>query len=111
MEASLLFETWDQYVFEKRPISNRNFDFPISLEKGEVKTFLLNADKRKSAIRFPLTLMTIESFNDQSEKERTYLSVYYVFIILIVLAAIVIGLGLRQPVFLWFALSVACYGL
>jgi len=110
-EVETLAQTGDRFVFDRRPYPHRNFVFPISIPTGDTKTFLLNADKRKSAIRFPLELMTNERFSEKTEKERTYLSIYYVFIIIIVCGAIAIGLGLKKPVFLWFALSVACYGL
>ena len=107
----LISETGDSFVFDQRPLAHRNFIFPISIPKGKTMSFLLNADKRKSAIRFPLELMTLERFTEKNDKERIYLSIYYVFIVIIVCGAVTIGLGLKRNVFLWFALSVACYGL
>lgn len=110
-EAELLFATGDSFVFDQRPIDNRNFVFPISIPQGEERTFLLNADKRNSAIRFPLRLYHQEYFSENESREQVYLFVYYIFLIILVLSSFMVGFGLKNKVFIWYAASVFCYGI
>lgn len=110
-EVDLLFATGDSFVFDQRPIDNRNFVFPVSIPLGEEVTYLLNADKRNSAIRFPLRLYSEEHFADSVSREQVYLFVYYIFLIILVLSSFMVGFGLKNKVFIWYAASVFCYGL
>ncbi len=109
--ATTLFITGDSFPFDQRPISNHDFVFPIRIPYGSQKTFLLNADKRNSAVRFPLRLYAEEKFVTKSGKEQVYLTVYYIFLIILTLAAFLIGIGLRNRVFVWYGVSVFCYAL
>lgn len=109
--AYTLFITGDSFEFDQRPIRNRNFVFPISIDHLAKKTFLLNADKRNSAVRFPLRLYSEDQFQLKSNKEQNYLTAYYLFLVIMTFCLLLVGLGLRKGVFIWYALSVFCYGL
>lgn len=109
--AKLLFATGDKFKFSQRPVDNRNFVFPISIPSKEQKTFLLNADKRNSAVRFPLRLYSQSHFLETANREQIYLSVYYIFLAVLVISSLMVGLGLSNKVFVWYAVSVFCYGL
>lgn len=109
--ATMMYQTGDSFVFSQRPYLSHNFVFPMSIPKGETKTYLLNADKRNSAVRFPLRLYEEQAFEAKTEKERLYLTVYYVFLLLVVFVATLIGIALKKWVFIWYAVSVFFYAL
>lgn len=109
--TTTMFITGDSFPFDQRPVSNHDFVFPIEIPFGSQKTFLLNADKRNSAVRFPLRLYAEEKFVTKSGKEQVYLTVYYIFLVILTLVAFLIGLGLKNRVFIWYGVSVFCYAL
>lgn len=109
--ASLLFTTGDSFSYDQRPIDSHNFVFPLSIPFGDQRTYLLNADKRNSAIRFPLRLYSEERFSASANREQIYLSVYYIFLAILVVSSLMVGFGLNKKVFVWYAVSVFCYGL
>ena len=109
--ARTLFVTGDSFEFSKRPLENRNFVFPLTIDFGQEGSFLLNADKRNSAVRFPLRLFSEEHFVGKTYKEQVYLTVYYIFLIILVLISVAVGISLKNRVFIWYAISVFCYGL
>lgn len=109
--AEVLFTTGDSFIFDQRPIENHNFVFPLNIPFGEQKTYLLNADKRNSAVRFPLRLYSEGHFLEKTSKEQIYLTVYYIFLCILILSSLMVGIGLKNSGFIWYALSVFCYGL
>ena len=106
-----LFITGDSFKFSERPIKNHDFVFPLKIPSGSQKTYLLNADKRNSAVRFPLKLYAEDRFVSKTNSEQTYLTVYYSFLILLTVLSLFVGIGLKKRVFIWYAISVFCYAL
>lgn len=106
-----LFITGDSFKFSERPIKNHDFVFPLNIPYGSKKTYLLNADKRNSAVRFPLKLYAEDRFVSKTNREQTYLTVYYSFLILLTILSLLVGVGLKKNVFIWYAISVLCYTL
>jgi len=109
--AQPLFITGDSFKFSERPIENHDFVFPLNIPFGTQKTYLLNADKRNSAVRFPLKLYSEQRFIAKTNREQVYLTVYYSFLILMTILSLVAGIGLKRSVFIWYAISVFCYSL
>ncbi|SNS84589.1 LytTr DNA-binding domain-containing protein [Ekhidna lutea] len=109
--AVRLYETGDRFVFSQRPVQYRNFTFPISIKEGEEKEYLLNIDKRKSAVRFPLTLYTTNSFWTMYNKETIFYGFCFGTLALVILISLLVGIRLSMPIFLWYALYVLTFGL
>lgn len=109
--AIRLFETGDRFRFDVRPIQYRNFVFPIRIEKGEKKLFLLNVDKRKSAVRFPLKLYPKSSFWKMYNQETIFYGFCFGFLGLVVLLSLIVGIRLKINIFIWYSFYVLTFGL
>lgn len=109
--AYLRYETGDRFVFNSRPIQYRNFVFPLKIKKEEVKLFLLNVDKRKSAARFPLTLYSNNSFWRMYNQETIFYGFCFGSLALVVLISVVVGIRLKMFIFIWYSLYVLTFGL
>ncbi|MEQ8903727.1 7TM diverse intracellular signaling domain-containing protein [Ekhidna sp.] len=106
-----LFETGDRFVFEDRPVLYRNFTFPITIESGESKTYLLNIDKRLSATRFPLTLYEESAFWNMYNRETIFYGFCFGFLALVTLMSLFIGIRLKLNIFFWYGFYILAFGL
>lgn len=109
--VSLLFKTGDRYAFNERPVQFRNFVFPIQLDAGQTKNFLLNVDKRNSAARFPLVLYSNTAFWKMYNQETIFYGFCFGFLALVVLISAIVGIRLKMSIFIWYALYVLTFGL
>ncbi len=109
--AIQLFETGDRFKFDLRPLQYRNFVFPIKINQSDSKLFLLNVDKRKSAVRFPLKIYPKNSFWRMYNQETIFYGFCFGFLGLVVLLSLIVGLRLKFSIFIWYALYVLTFGL
>jgi hypothetical protein len=101
-----LFETGDRFAFNQRPIQYRNFVFPLLIPTLESRKFLLNLDKRASAMRFPINVYSEKFFSQKESSENVFYLIYFGFTTLIILFSLAVGIRLRKAIFLWYALHV-----
>ncbi|WP_370087152.1 7TM-DISM domain-containing protein [Ekhidna sp.] len=106
-----LYETGDRFVFDQRPVSYRNFAFPLTIPKGQQTTYLLNVDKRLSASRFPLTLYRESAFWKMYNQETIFYGFCFGFIGLVALMSLIVGIRMKMYIFIWYALYVLTFGL
>lgn len=106
-----LYETGDRFVFDQRPVKYRNFAFPVILQSGEQKIYLLNIDKRLSASRFPLTLYQESAFWKMYNQETIFYGFCFGFIALVALMSLIVGVRMKMYIFIWYSLYVLTFGL
>lgn len=95
-----LWETGDRFTFEHRPVVARNFALPISLAENETKTFLIHLEKTKSTMRYPMGLYSESAYTTHHFTDNLTYSLYFGLICMISLASLLLGIILRQKVFL-----------
>lgn len=105
------YETGDRFIFEDRPVLYRNFTFPITIESGQSKTYLLNIDKRLSATRFPLTLYEESAFWNMYNRETIFYGFCFGFLALVTLMSLLIGIRLKLNIFFWYGFYILTFGL
>lgn len=107
----LIYHTGDSFPFEKRPVLSRNFVFPITLQAGETSSFLINLDKRKSSIRFPMTVYSEPAFYKSLFNENLVNSILFGFLIIVILVSLLIGILVKKRVFLVYSFYVFAFAL
>ena len=107
----LIAETGDRFLFEDRPILYRNFAFPIALQEGKGKAFLLHIDKRSSAVRFPLTLYTKTAFWEMYNRDTIFYGFCFGVLSIIVIISLLTSVKLKMSIFMWYGLYVLTFGL
>lgn len=100
------YTTGDKFLFNKRPVNNRNFLFPIDLAAGETITLIIKIDKRNTTVNLPIYL-----WNDQEHAKADYqrnlgYGLYFGFVGLCLVYALMAFLFLRKPVYAWYFLWV-----
>lgn len=109
--VSLIYKTGDRFPFDSRPVFYRNFILPMKIANGKSKSFLLNVDKRSSAIRFPIEVYSSEISLSRISKENIYYGFYFGFFLLIFLVSLLVGLFLKRALFIWYSFYVLFFSL
>ena len=109
-EVKNLYVTGDIFPFDQRPVSHHNFVFPIKIPEGTSSTFLLNAEKRRSVSRFPLSIYDSKYFQKKNIRESVYFGGYFGIVIIVILLSLVVGAILKKQVFFWYAFYIAGFG-
>ena len=100
--TALMYRTGDAYPFKQRPIDYRSFVMPVEFDAGEVKTFLLNADKRKTVDRFPIRILTESSFDRIKNGENIRYGLFFGFLATLFLGSLIASLALKKGVFIFY---------
>ncbi|MDW3190734.1 MAG: 7TM diverse intracellular signaling domain-containing protein [Cytophagales bacterium] len=109
--VSLFYESGDHAPYATRPILHRNFIAPIQINKGETKRVLVNIEKRTSATRFAMEFYHEKMFDQKSGNDYIFYGIYFGFLALIILLALLVGIALRKQLFLWYALYITNFSL
>jgi signal transduction histidine kinase len=110
-QAKTISETGDGFLFSQRVINNRNFLFPITLNPGETKTIVLKLDKRNSSIALPVFLWNETDLNERIYAENIGFGLFFGFLLLCFLYAVLVFAFLRKAVYGWYALWIVGTGL
>lgn len=107
----LINETGDVFPFNQRPVIYRNFAFKLNIPAGQTHHYLLNIDKRSSAVRFPLTIYSESTFWATYNKETIFYGFCFGFLALIFVISMLSGIRMKLPIFIWYAFYVLAFGL
>ncbi|MFY0605217.1 MAG: LytTR family transcriptional regulator DNA-binding domain-containing protein [Cyclobacteriaceae bacterium] len=107
----LLLETGDQFPFSKRPLPFRNFLLPVTLDENSNQEFLLLLDKRFSTMRFPMTVFHENFLTTRISKSQFKYSIFFSFLLLVVVLSLILGILLRQKAFAAYAFYVLSFGM
>jgi len=101
----------DLIPFISRPFPHKKIIFPISLKKGEHKTFYTqyNGDGQWTALGFKLH--NIASFSDESETEELIFGIFFGFIFISAIIFLLFFFGFSEQYFLFFSLLITFLGL
>lgn len=105
------YVTGDIFRFDQRPVSHHNFIFPVSIPEGKSRTFLLNAEKRRSVTRFPLSIYPESVFQKKNVRESVFYGAYFGILSIIIALSLLVGIFLRRQVFIWYGLYITGFGL
>lgn len=106
-----LLLTGDRFPFRQRQIQHRNFLLPISIQPGEVKTYLLRLEKRKSSISFPLYLWERSAHREKDYNQNLEFGLFFGFILLCLLYSSLTFLVLRKAIYGWYTVWIIFSGL
>ncbi len=109
--VSLFYESGDANPYSTRPILHRNFIASLLIKKGETQRILVNIDKRSSATRFPMEVYHEKLFAQKSSNDYIFFGIYFGFLALIIVLALIVGIGLKKQLFLWYALYITNFTL
>lgn len=107
LKARLMYETGDEFPFEKRPVIYRKFLFPISLEPNESKDFMISVTSDGEVINLPLKLWEPSNFHGFAQRENLTLGMYYGLLIIIAMLFLFFGFIVKNRIYHLYTLYVA----
>ncbi len=99
--------TGDHRPFMERPLENRNFIFPLNLEKGITRIYL--KIRSTSSLRLPLELISLERFIAVDGHELALLWIFYGLMIMLCLHNIYLFLTVKEKMYGIFSLFIVSW--
>jgi signal transduction histidine kinase len=96
----------DKIPFYQRAIAHRNFLVPFLLSPGETKSFMIKLDKRNSTVVLPVYLWNAQQHAETDYKRNLGYGLYFGFIGLCLLYALMAFFFLRKSIYIWYFLLV-----
>ncbi|WP_425391085.1 7TM diverse intracellular signaling domain-containing protein [Ekhidna sp.] len=106
-----LYQTGDQYAFDQRPVSARNFVLPVSISNSDTAEYLMHLQKYNSTMRFPIYVYEAANYQKQYFNSNLKYSLYFGFILLISISAMALGFIVNKSVFKIYSLYVLSFAL
>lgn len=103
-------QTGDAYLFEQRPVWNRNFLFPIEIGAGETIEFYFRI-KSTSSVQAPLILWQDRAFARAEQTDIYSQSMYYGIILVMAVFNFFLFLSIREKTYLYYVIYVSLTGL
>lgn len=107
--AEELHHTGDAFPYDKRPVAYRNFVLPLTIPGDSTITYLLNLDKRMSTMRFPMYVYPSNLFASKHGKANILHSIFFSFLLLVLVFSVVLGIVLKRRVFLAYAFYISSF--
>ncbi len=104
----LLAELGDRQPFETRPVSYRNFVFPVELPPGETRNLLFRFETG-SAIDVPFIVQTPAVFERQALTEQILMGMYFGAMFIMLVYNLFLLAGLRTMAYLYYSLFILFY--
>ncbi len=105
---ALLAELGDRQPFETRPVSYRNFVFPVELPPGGTTTLLFRFETG-SAIDVPFIVQTPAEFERQALTEQILMGMYFGAMLIMLVYNLFLLAGLRTVAYLYYSLFILFY--
>ncbi len=99
----------DHTPFASRDLKHRHFNFLIDLAPGESVELLLRV-RTASSVQVPQHLLTREAFFARTHESQAGIGLYYGILLALLLFNLILWGSLREPVFGWYVLYVATFG-
>ena len=107
----LVYTGGDGMPFDQRTVHNRNVVIPVHFKPSEVKTVLIQVDKRNASVSIPIGIMNQDDFENLENKSLFAFGVYFGVLLVIVIFALFIFYLLQQSIFFWYAVYLIFLGL
>jgi serine phosphatase RsbU (regulator of sigma subunit) len=101
-------EGGDLFPFRQREVKYRNLVFHLPIQSYSSQTIYLHL-KSKGSMQFPLTIWSSTSFSDKVIIEYYLLGIYYGIMIVMVLYNLFIYLGVKDRIYLYYALFITAF--
>ncbi|MCI5058875.1 MAG: SpoIIE family protein phosphatase [Flavobacteriales bacterium] len=96
----------DELPFAERPFAHQNMVFPISLEAGETKEYVLQLKSDGETLSAPITLWDYPTFSKADGNNRLFSGAYYGMLVFISIIFFFFFLALKLRSFLYYVLYV-----
>lgn len=107
----LIYVGGDGMPFYQRTVHNRNVIIPVHFKPKEIKTVLIQVDKRNASVSIPLGVMNQDDFENLENQSLFAFGVYFGVLLVIVIFALFIFYLLQQRIFFWYAIYLIFLGL
>ncbi len=101
--------TGDRLPFTERPLATRDFQFPVVIPANGEQTFILRYHTQGS-LNIGLSVMSPDVTVAALTKEYLALGIYYGGFLVLLVYNLLLFIGLREKVFVYYALYVLSYG-
>lgn len=108
---ALRYRTGKFLPFNKRPIDNANFVFPIKLLPNETTTYYVKIDKRSTSVNYPTTLWNQRDFNKTNNQKILINGALFGMLFLLCLYSLLVSIYLKRILYLWYGLYILFMGL
>ncbi|HVK99767.1 MAG TPA: 7TM-DISM domain-containing protein, partial [Dongiaceae bacterium] len=98
-----VYQTGDRYEFNARPISHRDFVFPITLEQGEDVTLLIRVGGPYS-IQMPISLKSEQAILQDEMKASLLHGLFFGFVLVMAVYNFFVFWATREPCYLFYVL-------
>ncbi|MBV1919587.1 MAG: hypothetical protein KUG73_02820, partial [Pseudomonadales bacterium] len=102
-----LYYSGDTFVFEKRPILNRAFAFPITLEAGQNRTYYFAA-KSRDTLEIPVNLFTLREFEKHTQTEQYILGSYFGGVIVMAFFMLTLYINFKDRILIIMSIYLIC---
>ncbi|WP_169334444.1 sensor domain-containing diguanylate cyclase [Hahella ganghwensis] len=101
------YVTGDHYFFTERPVYNRNFLFPVSIE-ADRKIRILFRVQTDGSLQVPLNIWDRASHEKSNQTQLTLHTFFAAIMMTIALYNLMLFISSRDPVFFFYAAYVSC---
>lgn len=100
--------TGDTYIFSKRPILNRNFVFPITINKDSAKEFYIRFETLGSH-QYPIYIVSEKFFHETESRNLFFLGMYYGIVVILAVYNLILFLITKDRSHLYYLLFITGY--
>ncbi|MCK5361162.1 MAG: hypothetical protein KAJ95_11075, partial [Gammaproteobacteria bacterium] len=100
-----IYTTGDHYPFSDRPISHRNFLFPLEITPGETVQIYLRVET-STALQLPLSLWSKKAFYKQDVSNTYAHGLFYGIMLVVMLFSLFIYFSIRERQYIYYSLYV-----
>ncbi|HVK98672.1 MAG TPA: 7TM diverse intracellular signaling domain-containing protein, partial [Dongiaceae bacterium] len=99
-------DSGDTRPFKNRPVVHNGYVFPLDLNPGESRRFLLRVNSEGS-IRVPMTLWEPDYFHEQNRSMMLLHGIYFGIVVLMFLYNLILFLFIRDQTYLYYIVYIA----
>ncbi len=104
------YHTGDSLPFDHRRIFNRNFILPINFKPNERKTVLIKV-QTEGSVQLPIVYRSHKNYNEYEQYFLTLQGLYFGVVLAMVLYNLVLFVVIKEISYLFYVVSVACFGM
>lgn len=102
--------TGDNFDFNSRPYSHKNFIFPLEIPSQAKYKLIVKTSSDGEILKLPMKFWEINTFTQHASTENFFLGLYYGLFLLVIVFFSFFGFALRESLYLYFVLYVFFLG-